>query len=374
MSDARSAHLSVARSVVVKLGTQLLAGRTGRLDEPFLAAIATQVAALRRRGIVVTVVSSGAIGAGMGELNLPARPTDLAQLQAVAAIGQRRLMDAWAAAFAPHGLHVAQLLLTREDVDDRQRFLNLRNTIHAVHAYGGVPIINENDTVSTDEIVAVSFGDNDVLAALVTHAVAADLLVLLSVVDGIQDPGGAPVRLVESIDVARDWVRAERSALGKGGMDSKLNAARTVTDAGSAMVVANGRQADVLVSLLDGAEAGTLFVPGAKRRPARSRWIGSARPVGTITVDAGAVAALTGKNRSLLAAGVTAVAGTFARGDVVAIAGGDGRPVARGLTNYAAAEVDRIKGHADGRRPRAAGRRGVRRGGPQGQPGAGVTR
>ena len=343
MSDARTPHLSGVRTVVVKLGTQLLAGRDGRLDEPFLASMATQVAALRGRGVVVTVVSSGAVAAGVGELKLPGRPTDLATLQAVAAVGQRRLMDAWADAFAPHGLPVAQLLLTREDVDDRQRFLNLRNTIHAVHELGGIPVCNENDTVSTAEIVRISFGDNDVLAALVTHAVAADLLVLLSVVDGIQNPAGQAVRLVDDIDAARDWVRADRSALGKGGMDSKLTAARTVTDAGSAMVVADGRRPGVLTALLDGADVGTLFVPGAKRRPARSRWIGSARPVGTITVDAGAAAALTDRNGSLLAAGVVAVAGPFARGDLVWIATA-GRRVARGLSNYAAAEVDRIKG------------------------------
>ncbi len=344
MSAVREAYLTPVRSLVVKLGTQLLTGPGGRLDEPFLAAVATQVAALRGRGITVTVVSSGAVGAGVGELNLPGRPADLAKLQAVAAVGQRKLMDAWAAAFAPHGLPVAQLLLTREDVDDRARFLNLRNTIHAVHELGGVPIINENDTVSTAEIVRISFGDNDVLAALVTHAVAADLLVLLSVVDGIQDAAGRPVRLVDNVDAARDWVRAERSALGKGGMDSKLTAARMVTDAGSALVVADGRQPDVLRSLLDGAETGTLFVPGSKRRPARSRWIGSARPVGTIAVDAGAVTALTERNGSLLAPGITAVTGPFARGDVVALAAPDGRTVARGLVNYAAAEVDRIKG------------------------------
>jgi glutamate 5-kinase len=344
MSDERAPSLSAVRSVVVKLGTQLLTGRGGRLDEPFLSAVANQVAALRGRGVVVTIVSSGAVAAGVAELSLPGRPTDLAKLQAVAAVGQRRLMDAWAAAFAPHDLHVAQLLLTREDVDDRQRFLNLRNTLHAVHDLGGVPVINENDTVSTDEIVRISFGDNDVLAALVTHALAADLLVLLSVVDGIQGPDGQPVRLVDGVDAAREWVRAEKSPLGKGGMDSKLTAARMVTDAGSAMVVADGRQPEVLLRLLDGGEVGTLFVPGARRRPARSRWIGSARPVGTITVDAGAVAALTERNRSLLPAGITAVAGPFARGDVVAVAAPDGRTVARGLTNYAAAEVDRIKG------------------------------
>ena len=339
----RLAHLSAVRSVVVKLGSQLLSGPDRRLDEPFLASVAAQVAALRTAGVTVTIVSSGAVSAGVGELGLSGRPTDLAKLQAVAAVGQRRLMDAWADAFAPQRLHVAQLLLTRNDVDHRARFLNLRNTIHAVHELGGVPIINENDTVSTDEIVRISFGDNDILAALVTHAIAADLLVLLSVVDGIHDDTGRPVRLVESIDAARDWVRTEKSAAGKGGMDSKLTAARMVTDAGSAMVVANGRGPDVLRSLLAGDEVGTLFVPGGKRRPARSRWIGSARPVGTITVDAGAARALTQKNGSLLAAGVVGVAGPFAGGDLVAIVH-DGRTVARGLTNYAAAEVDRIKG------------------------------
>jgi glutamate 5-kinase len=314
------------------------------LDGPFLAGVAAQVADLRRRGVAVTLVSSGAVAAGVGELNLPGRPSDLAKLQAVAAVGQRRLMDAWADAFAPHGLHVAQLLLTRNDVDHRVRFLNLRNTIHAVHELGGVPVINENDTVSTDEMVRISFGDNDILAALVTHAISADLLVLLSVVDGIQNPAGEPVRLVDGVDTAREWVRTEKSALGKGGMDSKLTAARMVTDAGSAMVVANGRQPGVLTALLDGAEVGTLFVPGPKRRPARTRWIGVARPVGTVSVDAGAVTALTQKNRSLLAAGITAATGTFARGDVVAIAAPDGTTIARGLSNYAAAEVERIKG------------------------------
>ena len=338
-------NLSSARTLVVKLGTQLLTGPGGRLDAAYLTSIAGQVAALRGRGVVVTVVSSGAVGAGVAELNLPGRPTDLARLQAVAAVGQRKLMDAWATAFAPHGLPVAQLLLTRDDIDDRTRFLNLRNTIHAVHDLGGVPVVNENDTVSTDEIVRLSFGDNDLLASLVAHAVAADLLVLLSVVDGISGPDGTPVRLVEDVAVARDWVRAEKSALGKGGMDSKLAAAKAVTDAGSAMVVANGRTPDVLTALLDGAaDVGTLFTPAAKRRPSRSRWIGSVRPAGSVTVDAGGVRAVVGGGRSLLPAGVVAVAGAFGRGDVIAVVDVDGRTVARGLSNYAAADVDRVKG------------------------------
>ena len=340
----REPHFAAVKSIVVKLGTQLLTDKTGRLDTEFLAQISGQIAGLRSRGTLVTIVSSGAIGAGVVELNLPGRPTDLAKLQAVAAVGQRRLMDAWAAAFSPFKLHVAQLLLTREDIDDRQRFLNLRNTIHAVHELGGVPIINENDTISTDEIVKITFGDNDILAALVTHALRADLLVLLSVVDGISDASGTPARLVESVDEARDWVRKEKSALGKGGMDSKLNAARMVTDAGSAMVVADGRMENVLTNLLAGSEVGTLFVPGAKKRSARSRWIGSARPVGTIVVDDGAVKALVEKNRSLLPAGIKSVTGGFSRGDVVAINSADGRLIARGLSNYSVSEIEVIRG------------------------------
>ena len=344
MNSHRLQHLSAVRSIVVKLGTQLLSDSNGRLDTAFLADIAGQIAKLRSGGILITVVSSGAIGAGMAELNLPARPTDLAKLQAVAAVGQRRLMDSWAAAFSPRALHVAQLLLTREDVDDRHRFLNLRNTIHAVQELGGIPIINENDTVSTDEIVKITFGDNDILAALVTHALRADLLVLLSVVDGIADSQGNAVRLVTSIDTAREWVRGEKSGAGKGGMDSKLTAAQMVTDAGSTMVVANGRNSQVLINLLKGDDQGTLFVPSSKKRSARSRWIGSARPMGTICVDAGAHLALSQRNKSLLPAGIVKIDGSFKAGDIVGITTGDGTIFARGLSNYSDTDVARIKG------------------------------
>jgi glutamate 5-kinase len=345
MKETRQRYLSAARAVVVKLGTQLLSDKEGRLDAAYVATVANQVAALRGRGVRVTIVSSGAIGAGLRQLNLAKRPTDLARLQAVAAVGQRRLMDVWAAAFAPHNLPVAQILLTREDIDHRTRFLNVRNTIAAVHELGGVPIINENDAVSTDEIVKISFGDNDILAALVTHALRADLLVLLSVVDGILDAGGKSVRLVDTLERARELVRVEKSALGKGGMNSKVEAARMVTESGEAMVVADGRMPDVLTRLLDGDPAvGTLFVPAGPKRPSRSRWIGSARPAGTIVVDAGAAAALAGTNCSLLPAGVVRVAGDFARGDVVEIQSPDGAAVARGLSNYDAAVVERIRG------------------------------
>jgi len=345
MNEVRKQHLSVVRSVVIKLGTQLLSDKEGRLDAGFVAKVADQVAALRRRNVLVTIVSSGAIGAGLRELNLTRRPTDLAKLQAVAAVGQRRLMDVWAAAFAPHGMPVAQILLTREDIDDRARFLNVRNTVHAVHEMNAVPVINENDTISTDELVKISFGDNDILAALVAHALRADLLVLLTVVDGVLDGDGKSLRLVDSIDQARGLVRAEKSALGRGGMNSKVEAARMVTESGDAMVVADGRMDDVLLRLLDGEELGTLFVPAAgKKRSGRSRWIGSARAAGKIMVDEGAAAAVAQKNRSLLPAGIVRVEGDFQRGDVVEIVSPAGVCVARGLSNYASDDVVRIRG------------------------------
>ncbi|HYO07539.1 MAG TPA: glutamate 5-kinase [Tepidisphaeraceae bacterium] len=345
MSPSRTQYLSAVRTVVVKLGTQLLTDKSGRLDVPFVASVARQVAALRERGVSVTIVSSGAIGAGVAELGLPKRPTDLAKLQAVAAVGQRRLMDAWAGAFEPFKLPVAQLLLTREDIDERTRFLNVRNTIHAAHELGAVPIINENDTISTSELIKITFGDNDILAAMVAAALRADLLVLLTVVDGLLDEKHQPVRLVESLEHANTLVRAEKSALGKGGMNSKLEAARRVTDAGEAMVVADGRRGDVLVSILAGEETGTLFVPSPKTRSSRSRWIDAARPAGSIVVDAGAVRALIEKNRSLLPAGISRVEGNFAPGDVVAIVGGDdGAIIAQGLTNYGSEDVERVRG------------------------------
>jgi len=344
MSDFRKQTLAPARSVVVKLGTQLLSTSEGRLDTGFLRTMAEQVAVLRARGVLVTVVSSGAIGAGLRELNLPKRPTDLAKLQAVAAVGQRRLMDEWAEAFEPHKLPVAQILLTREDIDARTRFLNLRNTIHAVFELGAVPIINENDTVSTDEMIKITFGDNDILSALVTQALRADLLVLLSVVDGILDAEDKTVRLVESVQDMKALVRADKSAFGKGGMSSKLEAARIVTDSGEAMVIAHGRTENLLPRLLDGEELGTLFLPGGKRRPSRVRWIGSARPAGSVIVDAGAAVAVGEKNKSLLPAGVVKVDGDFDRGDVVAIVSQSGETIARGLSNYSSDDLHRIMG------------------------------
>ena len=345
MPETRKKYLSGVQSLVVKLGTQLLSDSQKRLDAAFLAQMAQQIVAMRQRGIRVTVVSSGAVGSGLRLLNLPSRPSNLATLQAVAAIGQPALMHAWASAFAPHQLPVAQLLLTREDIDDRRRFLNIRNTIHAVHELGGVPIINENDTISTDEMARISFGDNDILAGTVAQATQADLLVLLTVVDGLLDAGGKSVRVVPNIAEARKLVRKEKSALGKGGMDSKLSAAHMLTSGGNALVVANGRDANVLPRLLDGEVLGTIFLPADHRLSSRTRWISSVRSKGTIRIDAGAAVALVKKGKSLLPAGITEVDGEFERGDCVGIFSADGVEIARGLSNYDAAAVQQIRGH-----------------------------
>jgi glutamate 5-kinase len=281
----------------------------------------------------------------VAELKLPGRPTDLASLQAVAAVGQRCLMDAWARAFEPHGLPVAQILLTREDADSRTRFLNLRNTLNAVQKLGAIPIINENDTVSTDELVRITFGDNDLLAAMVSTAMRADLLVLMTVVDGVLDAGGKPLRTVSKITDAAGHVRTgEKSKLGKGGMNSKLAAAGLMTGVGAALIVANGRTENLLPRLLAGEVLGTLFVPRSTRKTGKSLWIGAARPAGVVTVDAGAAIAVAEKNRSLLPAGVTKVEGKFKVGDVIGIANSAGELIARGLSNYDAPTADLIRG------------------------------
>lgn len=341
----RTSYLSGARHIVVKLGTQLLSDKSNRLDAAFVADVARQVNQLRASRRRVTIVSSGAVGSGLKALGLASRPKDLATLQAVAAVGQRRLMDAWAEAFEPAGVQVAQVLLTREDIDHRTRFLNLRNTIHAIHQLGAVPIINENDTISTDELVRITFGDNDLLAALVCQALRADLLVLMTVVDGVLDADGRPQRTVSRIDDAEGLVRKEKSQLGKGGMNSKLAAARLVTGAGEAMIVADGRTPDLLPRLLAGEELGTFFVPReGGRMTGRSRWISAARPAGVITIDAGAAMAVVEKNKSLLPAGIVRVEGEFDRGDVVAIHAPDGRAIARGLSNYTAEQLSQIRG------------------------------
>jgi glutamate 5-kinase len=332
-------------SVVVKVGTNVLSDRSGKLDHRRIETICAQVHALRGRGLKVAVVSSGAIGAGMAELGMKKRPTTLPELQAAAAVGQSHLILAYDEVFRKHGYHAGQVLLTREDVNDRVRYLNARNAIHAILAHGAVPVINENDTISVDEI---TFGDNDYLAATVTNLLRADLLVLLTSVEGLLTPLGEVVPLVEAEDEkAKGYSREEKSPLGKGGMSSKLEAADIARASGEMVVIASGLRDNVLVEIIEGRPVGTLRLPSEVKLSARARWIGfGARPGGTLVIDEGAVKALVERGKSLLPSGVVAVQGEFEKGAVVNVASKPGgKVVARGLVNYDSREAARIAGH-----------------------------
>ena len=339
----RKNRLAKARHIVIKLGTQMLTDDAGKLDQAYIEHLADQVAQLRDQGLQVTMVSSGAIGAGLAELALPKRPKDVAQLQAVAAVGQRKLMTCFHDAFEKHDLEVAQLLLTRSDLDDRVRYLNFRNCIAATHRFGCVPIINENDSVSVDEIC---FGDNDMLGALACNALRADVLVILSVVEGLLDDAGQRIDRVENARSGMKYARTDKSKLGTGGISTKLEAAQLVTDAGEVAIIANGRIPNVLIKLFAGSQGvGTVFVPAEKKLDSRSRFIGqTARPAGRLTVDDGAANALIHKGKSLLATGITQVQGHFEPGQVVEVIGVDGTALARGLSHYSDGELQMIQG------------------------------
>ena len=345
----RESILARAETVVVKVGTNVLADARGHLDIERIRALVGQVARAKAAGRRVALVTSGAIGAGVGRLKLPGRPADLAHLQACAAVGQSALMQLYEEEFARHGLHSAQLLLTADDFDNRPRYLNVRNTIATLFEYACVPVVNENDTVSVAEI---RFGDNDQLAAMVANLLQAPLLVLLTNVDGLysadprSDSSATLLATVAEIDPGvTELAGATKSALGSGGMRSKLRAARLATESGCAVVVANGSLDGVLDRVLGGEELGTLFLPRGTGLAAWKRWLGyTAQPKGELTLDAGAVAAVTRQGKSLLPVGVTQVRGDFAKGDVVSLIDEASREVARGLTNYSAAEAVRAAG------------------------------
>lgn len=348
----RRALLASVRSVVIKIGTNALSDPNGRIDHALLSHFAQQVAALKAKKIQVTMVSSGAIGAGISQLGLPGRPKDLPTLQAAASVGQSILMNLFADAFRPHSLHVGQILITRGDFEDRPRYLNLRNCIHALHKNNCIPILNENDSVAVAEI---RFGDNDLIAAQVTHLLRADLLILLSIVDGLLDPSGHPIGVIHDVEDASTNVDdSQKSSRGTGGMGSKLFAAGTVRTAGEPVLIANGKRQNIITDLLDGQPLGTLILPkgmtpssltATRRLSSRSRWISlTARTRGTLTVDDGAANALRA-NKSLLATGITASTGTFDAGDPVLITTSDGTPLAKGLSNYSHEDLALIRGH-----------------------------
>jgi glutamate 5-kinase len=349
LDPVRQEVIALAHTVVVKVGTNVLARADGTLEPAQMEALADQVHRLQSAGRKVALVSSGAIGAGMGRLGLAKRPSNLRQLQACAAVGQSFLMRAWEETLARHGVPTAQLLLTAGDFDSRARYLNARNTIITLFEYGCLPIINENDTVSVAEI---RFGDNDHLAALVTNLLQAPLLVLLSTADGLfsadpmVDPSAEAIATVPVIDGSiMEKAGATRSALGSGGMRSKLRAARLATVAGESVIMASGKRPGVLDSIFRAEAVGTLFLPHNAMLPAWKRWLGyTAQPRGKLVVDAGARRAVQEQGRSLLPIGLVQVSGSFGKGDVVALCDAGGVEFARGLTNYAAAAADRLRG------------------------------
>ena len=341
-------QLGSYRRVVVKVGSGLITTPSAGADQGRIDALADEIADAREAHEVV-LVSSGAIVTGMARLALSERPQSIPEKQAAAAVGQSALMWHYEAAFKRHGIAVGQILLTAEDIADRARYLNARNTLQALLRFGVLPVVNENDTVAVEEI---KVGDNDTLSALVASLIDADLLVLLTDVDGLYtgdprvDAAARKLDVVEAItdDVRRlVWDRADRISVG--GMASKLAAAQKAAASGIPMVIASGRQPGALARLLAGEAVGTYFAPKASRLTARKRWIAFAvPPQGRLTVDAGARRALSEQNKSLLPSGVVDVEGDFAAGEIVAIVTAGGKEFARGLVNFDATECRKIRG------------------------------
>ncbi|WP_308124492.1 glutamate 5-kinase [Maritalea mobilis] len=346
-AEARPVGLAEAKRLVVKIGSALLVDReTGALKADWLRALALDVAMLKARGVDVILVSSGSIALGRGVLALGQGALSLDEAQAAAAVGQIRLARAYEEAFAPHGITTAQILLTLDDSGDRRRYLNTRATMAALLARSVVPIVNENDTIATDEI---RYGDNDRLAANVAVMAGADTCVLLSDVDGLytanpnEDPSARHLPVVEAITPEIEAMAGDAgSGLSKGGMKTKLMAARTATGAGCAMAIAEGRGLRPLSALDEGARS-TWFIATLDPQAARKRWISAMKPRGVLRLDAGAAAAL-GRGKSLLPAGVTDVSGDFQRGDPVRMEGPDGAALGLGLSRYTAREARAIAG------------------------------
>ncbi|CAM2957525.1 glutamate 5-kinase [Skermania piniformis] len=354
MSSANSATrtaVASARSIVVKIGSAALTSLTGGLDTDRLDRLADALETRMRAGSDVVVVSSGAIGAGLAPLGLSQRPRDLATKQAAASVGQLALAHAWGTSFARYGRVVGQVLLSADDFARREHHRNAQRTLDRLRALGAVAVVNENDTVATEEI---RFGDNDRLAALVSHLVGADALVLLSDVDGLYDgdPRRGDAQRIREVAVDADLSSITVGAggvLGTGGMISKLSAARLAAAAGVPVLLAAAQAAD---QALGAAQVGTAFAAGSERMSARRFWVRHAADSrGALVLDAGAVAAIARRRRSLLAAGITAVRGDFNGGDVVDLVGPDEVVVARGIVEYDSAELADMLGRSTGDLP-----------------------
>ncbi|MDE0862342.1 MAG: glutamate 5-kinase [Rubripirellula sp.] len=346
----RRAAIERARSVVVKVGTRVITTTDGKLDRHRIDLLSAQLCRIADTGRQTVMVSSGAVGAGMGKLGLKQRPAGLAQLQAVAAIGQTDLMQAYQASLAKMSRHASQVLLTAEDLRRRSGYLNVRNALIQIHAYNAIAIVNENDSVAVSELMT-TFGDNDRLAAQVAGLLPDAMLIILSDIDGLYDgppdhPDSKRIELVETIDdstmaLAQD----QQSTHSKGGMSSKLEAAQVATSHGQTTIIAPGRDDQVLDKIFSDVPIGTLFIPPEKSIRGRRRWISSAARVsGSLTLDQGAVDAVCNQGRSLLAIGITDSSGAYQQGSVVSIHNTTGQEIARGLTNYPSSDVDKIIG------------------------------
>lgn len=342
--------------IVVKLGTNLLTGGSDHLSLETMASLVGQIARLYKEGLAVVIVTSGAIAAGRNRLGACEGRKEIISRQVLAAVGQSRLMDAYDQLFGWHEIIIAQTLLTRADLSDRLRYLNARNTLTALLELGVVPIINENDVVAVEEIQETVFGDNDNLSALVANLVDADLLMLLTDTGGLYtaDPHrDAKAKLIERVDKIDAHIEGLAggtwSERGTGGMATKIEAARLATASGVAVVIASGREHDVIVRSARGEAVGTFFQPIASRLESRKRWLLSQPSKGKIYVDAGAATALRSQSKSLLPAGVAKVAGEFDRGDVVNIFDNKtGEKIACGISNYSSNDTAIIKGaHSD---------------------------
>lgn len=331
------------KRIAVKVGTRVLTDKNNRIDEEVIKELVRQIANLMDRGIEVVVVSSGAIGAGLGLLKLGKKERSLSHLQAIAAVGQNHLMDIYNKFLSKRGYIAGQILLTQEDLNDRKRFLNIRYTLNTLLEHKAVPVINENDSVSTDEI---KFGDNDRLSSLVADLAEVDLLLILTDVDGLYDEEGKVVGEVSSItgDV-KALCKGKGCEVSTGGMITKLEAVKNATHAGVSCVIAKGKEKNIILDIEKGKKVGTFFC--AKERPlqARKRWIAfGRRPKGSIKIDEGAEEALLKRSKSLLPSGIVSLSGVFSQGDVVDIKTSSGKVAARGLSNYSSEEVKKIKG------------------------------
>ena len=337
-----------ARRWVVKIGSALLTNDGQGLDAQAISRWVDQLAALRQQGMEIVLVSSGAVAEGMTRLGWSARPKELNRLQAAAAVGQTGLVQAYEANFQRHGTHTAQILLTHDDLTNRNRYLNARATLKTLVEMGVVPVVNENDTVVTDEF---RFGDNDTLAALVANLIEADGVILLTDQLGLYtaDPRSNPqaelITEARAEDEALVVVAGGGGRLGQGGMATKVRAAKLAARSGAVTLIASGREDDVLLRLKEGEVLGTLLVPDRSPMAARKQWLaGHLQARGTLVLDAGAVAALTERGKSLLPAGVRSLTGVFTRGEMVLLADESGKVVARGLVNYGAEDAGKIIG------------------------------